>query len=167
MDGALLENWRGRVAPTDTVYILGDLFAYAKRSQAILEQLTGHLILIEGNHDALWLQHISPMDYFEAVCPQLEIEDRGRLVRMVHEPDLEQLPERGYLLYGHVHNNPWHHPQWPQLRAEDRALNVGADIALSVGGFFSPATLEEWMEYNRVFKELYYTSVPEGQQGCL
>ena len=158
MNRTLITNWQARVQGlTDTVYILGDLFAYCKRPEPILSQLRGHgrLVLIEGNHDPLWLRKIDPADYFDLVCPELDILDRGRPVHMTHIPDPAQYPTEGYLLYGHIHNTVETGPLWAQLRALDRALNVGVDLALETGTFFGPATLEEWIACNERFRALH------------
>lgn len=156
MNETLLRNWRMRVNPQDRVFILGDLFAWEKHPEHILERLTGRLTLIEGNHDAVFLRRIHPERYFEGVYQTLTVEDRGRRLRLTHIPDPALLTgDVDHLLYGHLHANPWRHSVfWPALRdAGPRALNVGLDVALAVGGFASPAPLEAWQAYNQMLKE--------------
>ena len=52
MDQTIIQNWNNTVKPEDTVYILGDMvWAKAKGWPGYLKQLSGHKILIKGNHD--------------------------------------------------------------------------------------------------------------------
>ena len=53
MNKTLIENWNAKVAPGDTVYLLGD-FAFAKTKERVTEllhRLHGTKHLIKGNHD--------------------------------------------------------------------------------------------------------------------
>jgi calcineurin-like phosphoesterase family protein len=56
MNAALIDNWNSRIAPGDTVWVLGDFMGmpggYADRLAAgFLAQLHGDKILVVGNHD--------------------------------------------------------------------------------------------------------------------
>lgn len=52
-DSAILTNWNNIVAPSDTVYILGDLCMHSdnKEWDRIYKKLNGHKKFIIGNHD--------------------------------------------------------------------------------------------------------------------
>ncbi len=53
MNEKLIQNWNDVVAPTDSVYILGDLtFAKPEKTVEILDRLNGSKYLILGNHDS-------------------------------------------------------------------------------------------------------------------
>lgn len=52
MDEHLIAMWNTCVAPTDTVWHLGDFSWYSRKTAAvILERLHGHIHLVKGNHD--------------------------------------------------------------------------------------------------------------------
>lgn len=153
VDWTMLTAWRRRVKPGDTVYIIGDLFGF-RENLGVLEQLTGQLVLIRGNHEQSWLHHIgAPERYFQRVEDTAEITDGGRTVRMCHFPQAELYPqeENAYLLYGHLHASPPRRADWRWVWEQPRALNVSADIA-QYTGIFAPATLDEWIFFNQAWK---------------
>lgn len=148
MDAIMVENWRRRVNHRDTVYIVGDLFGY-RPSLDVLDELTGQLILILGDHEDHWLQDIQPERYFRQVCRQLEIRDKGRLVVLSHCPLPELEPEEGYLLHG----QPPQDLSLSTLRARQTVLEVSTEIAAAVTNRWGePATLDEWLFFNMVHK---------------
>lgn len=53
MDEYLIRRWNNKVAPSDLVYILGDLIwkTINNDAPALLRRLNGQKILIKGNHD--------------------------------------------------------------------------------------------------------------------
>jgi len=53
MNEALIEDWNSKVTNSDIVYIIGDLFCYAKKEVMydIPRRLNGCLHLFKGNHD--------------------------------------------------------------------------------------------------------------------
>lgn len=77
MDDALVHNWNQRVAPTDTVWLLGDV-AMSARGLENVSRLHGYKILVAGNHDSCHEMHKrwrrAERDYLEAginlVVPQ-------------------------------------------------------------------------------------------------
>lgn len=106
MHRALVDNWNGVVSNDDWVYILGD-FCWGKESdwRAILQELSGHKVLIRGNHD---LKEMSkPLrSMFQDVKDYKEITDNGRRVIMSHYPMLfyrGSFNPNVYHLCGHVH----------------------------------------------------------------
>lgn len=153
MDDALLTAWRSRVRPNDTVYIVGDLFGF-RANIDILENLTGQLVLVCGNHEETWLPHVEPNRYFSRVCDTAKITDDGRTVAMCHwpRPDLYPKEEDGWLLHGHLHGTPPRREDWIDLCRQPRTLNVGADIAMFTG-ILAPATLDEWIFFNEVWRD--------------
>lgn len=154
MNQALLTAWTAHVRPQDDVYILGDLFCY-REDLELLRRLPGRLRLICGNHEASWLHHIDAARYFEAVWPDAaQIVDNGRVVRMCHYPRPALCPEGpdGYFLYGHLHGSPPRSEEYRRACLHPRALNVGADVSYFAAGEYRPATLDEWISFNRVWR---------------
>ena len=106
MDEALLSKWNGKVKADDTVYILGDLFFRAAKVEPILKALNGHKHLIVGNHDHTWMKRVEASDYFASVQTLKEVEADGRVLTLCHYPMLSYpQARRGYMVYGHIHNN--------------------------------------------------------------
>lgn len=158
-DQTLLENLRHRSTPNDTLFLLGDLFAYTFDS-GLLEQLhstPGHLVLIRGNHETRhWLRKADPEllhRTFDDILAAAEVTDAGRLVRLCHEPRPELHADDTYLLYGHLHDQPPRREDWKAVCANPRALNVSAEIgAYATGRWGEPATLDQWMFFNEVWR---------------
>lgn len=140
MDEALIDRWNDVVSDEDTVYVLGD-FSWHREEKTleILDSLSGHKVLIKGNHD-----RVSPniARKFDKVCDYLEITDGKERVVMNHYP----MPfwngqfRNTVHLYGHVHNSH----QWnicESLRKELRALQDIPMRMVNVG------CMMEWMDY--------------------
>ena len=129
MDNTMVSNWNSTVRGDDTVYVLGD-FAF-KNGPAILNQLSGRKILIQGNHDK------SPKlsDGWYQILPYYEITVDETFVVLCHYPILEwnHYFRNSIHLYGHCHNRK-NHP-------EKNAYDVGVD-----GNNFTPITLEQVKE---------------------
>jgi len=67
MDDSLIRNWNSVVPPDGIIFHLGDFSFYnAQHSKWILEQLSGRIILIKGNHDKC-------TSYFKEVHNMLDI----------------------------------------------------------------------------------------------
>ena len=152
MDRDIIRRWQERVTPEDTVYILGDLIVYARNPLQYLIQLPGRKVLILGNHDTQWIKRsgIDPLDWFDSVHEQLDIQDEGISLRLCHNPLDTELPEDGYLVYGHIHNNT-QNPMWREIWREQRALNATVDVALEIDRPF-PATFRELLVTNAAFR---------------
>ena len=58
MNRALVDNWNEVVAEDDTVWIVGD-FALGTIAETlpIVGELSGHKVLLAGNHDRCWAGH--------------------------------------------------------------------------------------------------------------
>lgn len=150
-DRALLTAWQRRVKAEDTVYIVGDLFAY-RADTRILQELTGRLHLVMGNHEPHWLKRVSrPERYFHRIVEGfLEITDDGCRVVMCHYPCPSLRPtgdEETYYLHGHLHAELPRRTDWAVFCRLPRVLNVGVDIAHCAAGGWAPATLHEWMRF--------------------
>lgn len=160
-DRTVLENLRRRVGANDTLFLLGDLFAYVW-DEALLGQLqdvSGCTVLVQGNHEARHWQHKASSALlsrvFADIREEAEIMDGDRLVRMCHEPrtDLYDEGEKTYLLYGHLHDQPPRREDWKALCAKPHVLNVSAEIsAYTTGRWGEPGTLDQWVFFNEVWK---------------
>lgn len=153
MDETIIQRWNDVVSDADMVYVLGD-FSWYKEEETlkILDRLSGHKVLIKGNHD-----RISPRvaRKFMRVCDYLEIKDNGQKVILSHYP----MPfwngqfRNTIHLYGHVHNSH----QWnicEHLRLELRQLQDIPMRMYNVGCMmewidYTPSTLAEIEEYVR------------------
>ena len=146
MDEALLSKWNAKVKADDTVYILGDLFFRAAKVEPILKALNGHKHLIVGNHDHTWMKRVEASDYFASVQTLKEVEADGRVLTLCHYPMLSYpQARRGYMVYGHIHNNV-RDDYWPLIARRSRMLNAGVDV-----NNFEPVTFDELVENNRAF----------------
>lgn len=155
MNETIIRNWKARVKPEDTVYIIGDVSWSDDLSSnnAIFNQLPGKKILIKGNHD----RPMRDMRYhFTEVCEYKEINDNGTKVCMFHYPILfwnGQFKDSVHL-YAHVHNSQ----QWNIMEntlAEVRALQAIPMRAYNVGCMmpymdYGPRTLKEIIDANMI-----------------
>ena len=147
MDETLVRNWNDRVAPDDTVFILGDLFFRSGNVEAILPRLRGSKRLILGNHDASWIGRVHLAAHFKSVDNYFEGSIGSAGATLCHYPMLSwPHSARTYMIHGHIHNNT-HEDFWPLLVARDRVLNASVEI-----NGYRPVTLEELIENNRRFK---------------
>ena len=147
MDEAMIALWNERVRPTDTVFILGDLFFRAKNVESALARLKGRKRLIVGNHDGPWMKELNPERYFESVDRYLEVSDGQHGLVLCHYPLLSwNHPTRTYMIHGHIHTDT-DLDFWPLIRARDRMLNAGADL-----NGYRPVTFEELLANNVRFK---------------
>ena len=146
MDEALLSKWNAKVKADDTVYILGDLFFRAAKVEPILKTLNGRKHLIVGNHDHTWMKRVEASDYFASVQTLKEVEVDGRVLTLCHYPMLSYpQARRGYMVYGHIHNNV-RDDYWPLIARRSRLLNAGVDV-----NDFEPVSFDELVENNRAF----------------
>ncbi|MCQ2592984.1 MAG: metallophosphoesterase family protein [Treponema sp.] len=116
MNAYIIEKWNNKVRGGDMIIVLGDMFGTREPNlvNAVLRKLNGRICLIEGNHDAMWLNRTGfDTSRFEWIKPYAELEDHGRTVIASHYPMMcynhqYQLKTDGspqtYMLYGHVHN---------------------------------------------------------------
>ena len=132
MDEALLSKWNAKVR--------------AAKVEPILKALNGRKHLIVGNHDHTWMKRVAASDYFASVQTLKEVEIDGRVLTLCHYPMLSYpQARRGYMVYGHIHNNV-RDDYWPLIARRSRMLNAGVDV-----NDFEPVTFDELVENNRAF----------------
>ena len=148
MDEIMIDRWNEVVVDNDTVYILGDFSWYdEKKTLEILNCLSGHKVLIKGNHD-----RISPKiaKCFDKVCDYLEVNDGGSCVAMSHYPILfwnNQFRDSIHL-YGHVHNSH----QWNICKSWQKELRQLQDIPMRM---FNVGCMMEYIDYTpRTLQEI-------------
>lgn len=123
MDRDMIQMWNAEVSPEDTVYILGDVaFCSPQDATAILKQLNGKLILIEGNHDNANLRDRGFRACFKEVHNYLRMNWNGHTIIMFHYPIYEwDKMHRGSIhFHGHLHQNKTGYEEF-------RIRNVGFD----------------------------------------
>jgi calcineurin-like phosphoesterase family protein len=142
MNAALIDNWNSRIAPGDTVWVLGDFMGmpggYADRLAAgFLAQLHGDKILVVGNHDTpsgkgpeAVRRHLA-VGWTDIVATHTTMGIAGRDVTISHYPWRNGDPNQSkahlrpvdvagdtWLLHGHIHE------RWLQ---NGRMINAGVD----------------------------------------
>lgn len=158
MNVAMLDNWRAVVAPTDEVYVLGDVVLGPVWRELLyaISTLPGRKVLVPGNHDKCWHGHGAKHakylpDYrvaFDEILPApVRLVIDGRDVRATHLPYVDEERERPDkyarwrpadeglpLLCGHVHE------RWQE---RGRMFNVGVDAR----GFapVAESVIVEWL----------------------
>lgn len=126
-DEELIRRWNNKVKSKDLVFILGD-FSFHKydATMEILRKLNGTKVLIEGNHDCIYLENKKfDRSLFKEITSYKEIQYKGHNVCLMHYPiqqfkhiDKETNP---YIhLHGHIHSVKFEVPR--------HSYNVGADI---------------------------------------
>lgn len=142
MNDALIDNWNDVVAPTDDVWVLGDVaMGTIAGTLPLVGRLHGRLVLVPGNHDRCfaghpnwqaWTDRYLAAGFTEVRHGPLELALGDQTVTVSHfpytgesrpgRPDryAQHRPEdRGQvLLHGHVHS------AW---RVNGRQINVGVD----------------------------------------
>lgn len=107
MTQTVIRNWNDAVSPTDTVYILGDMFWKASTSpHLVLQQLNGKKHLIRGNHDKNhgdWRIYESVADYADIIDTARDGTQRRVILCHYPIPCFNGHMYGAYHLYGHVH----------------------------------------------------------------
>lgn len=136
-DRVLIDNWNNKVGKNDLIFILGDFsFRNAEETMEILNKLNGDKILIEGNHDCIFLQSKKfDKSLFKEICDYKEIHYRGRNLCLMHYPisqfkHLDKETNFYIHLHGHIHSIPYVVPR--------HSYNVGADV-----NNYTPVSFEE------------------------
>lgn len=144
MDAKMIENWNSVVAPSDTVYYLGDFSLDPRAVKEILPLLNGKKHLIQGNHDKCFKGKDKLINYykeagFESVKHRDTIKIWKYQVLLCHFPYKDN-PEAKYydkrpedngnwLLHGHIHEKG---------KFKNKMINVGVDV-----WNFTPVSLEQ------------------------
>lgn len=154
MDAALVEAWNARVAPSDDVWLLGDIaFGDVTQSLSLIARLHGRIALVWGNHDRGFSgrHKVEPgahQRYLDAgfveIHDEASVAIGGQLVVLSHFPydgdshgpdryvDHRPVDRGGWVVHGHVHR------EW---RQRGRQINVGVDAWAG-----RPVALEEVAE---------------------
>ena len=134
MNAQLIKNWNNVVNPADIVIHCGD-FAFTpankeaaiQRLTGIIKQLSGHIILIKGNHDHTKVKYVE--------LPNIDYECYQPLVlndcRFIHSPYVMKKSDfnpyrftvNGKVYFGHTHNKAD-----PDLIYTDNAMCVCAEF---------------------------------------
>lgn len=133
MNEDLVDGWNSLVAPSDTVYYLGDFSLKTSAVEQYAPRLNGSKILVAGNHDGChpsnhggaWKNVAFYRKYFDEVVDEMEWEG-FRLHHMPYYdddddrfPDYRPFNDGKILLHGHVHQ------RW---LTNGRQINVGVDV---------------------------------------
>lgn len=126
-DQKLISNWNSIVKPRDLVIILGDFsFHKPETTMEILRQLNGHKVLIEGNHDCIFLKNKSfDRSLFEEITEYKEYHYRGYHLCLMHYPitsfkHIDKETNTYLHVHGHIHSAP--------CPVTKKSYNVGVDI---------------------------------------
>lgn len=148
MKHVLFDNWNRVVRPEDTVYVLGDFFwKTVKNWPAMLKELSGHKILVRGNHDPMDLRSHQAASFNE-ICDYMEIVDGNRHVILCHYPII--FHKRDYdpsywMLYGHVHTTR-ENTYVETIRKELKAQYV-PNTGRPCGNLINVGCMMPWMNY--------------------
>jgi calcineurin-like phosphoesterase family protein len=121
MDEVLIARWNDTVAPSDTVYHLGDFLCQSPRDAAYyLDRLNGDIHLVEGNHDKGMLR--AHAGRFASVSIVSEMAIAGQKLVLCHYPMREWngCYHGAWHLHGHVHGRMNHDPV-------GHSMDVGVD----------------------------------------
>lgn len=126
-DEKLINNWNNVVKSKDLVIILGDFSFYkAPQTMEILKRLNGYKLLIEGNHDCIYLKNkLFDKTLYVGIAEYKEYHYHGYHLCLMHYPiqnfkhmDKETNP---YIhVFGHIHSIPYLIPR--------HSYNAGADV---------------------------------------
>lgn len=125
-DEALIQRWNSKVKKNDLVYILGDFsFHTAQGTMDILKRLNGKKILIEGNHDMIYLDDKKfDRSLFEEITSYKEVKYKGNKLCLMHyliQEYRNKNKEENFCihLHGHIHDAKFNVPK--------HTYNVGID----------------------------------------
>jgi calcineurin-like phosphoesterase family protein len=133
MNRLMIRNWQAQVAPTDIVYLLGDVFfCTSEEAIKILKQLPGMKYLVFGNHDKPIRSNsvLEKMFIGTAEWREINLDVPGGLgtqkVILHHYPTYEwkDMHKGAFHCYGHIHSKygEKEHPHIP-----GRCMDVGID----------------------------------------
>lgn len=109
MNAEMIRAWNETVAPSDLVYILGDVaFCNAPKAVSIMRSLNGRKILVSGNHDTKLLKDADFRECFDEVHNYLTVNYNGTRISMFHYPihEWDQCHRGAVHFHGHVHGKP-------------------------------------------------------------
>lgn len=114
-----------------------------------MNQLTGQIHLIYGNHDKVIKSNKTLRDRFVAIHDYHELNLDGIKVILFHYPILEfyQIQRGAFHLYGHVHGNKDKHPVVLSQRMMDVGIDGRPDGEVQDQGAMSPWS---WDQIKRI-----------------
>jgi calcineurin-like phosphoesterase family protein len=118
MNRVLVNNWNYTVAPSDTVYFLGDM-SFGRNSHTAdywCTRLNGEIIFIRGNHDRIKRQ----------TKDHIILEYNGIEFLLIHDPKDVPIDWSGWVIHGDKHNNDLRN--YPFINHERRTINVSAEV---------------------------------------
>jgi calcineurin-like phosphoesterase family protein len=140
-DQKLIDNWNKLVTNKDLVIILGDFSFYkAIKTMDILDHLNGDKLLIEGNHDCIYLENkIFDKTKFIGIYDYLEIKYKGQNICLMHYPisdfkHMNKTTNSYILIHGHIHSLPRAIPR--------HGFNAGVDV-----NQYKPIKIEQAIKY--------------------
>ncbi len=151
MDEMMITQWNAVVKDTDDVYIIGDFIYRSKKPAAwYLKQLKGRKHLIQGNHDYQLLKDEELVKEFESIDKMTYVKDGNYTIVLCHFPIAEwnKYWRGSWHIYGHIHNQK--RGCFDFMYNLDRALNAGCMI-----NNYTPVTIEQLIENNRIYKQNY------------
>lgn len=128
MNEALIERWRATVAPTDTVWVVGDFsFATPAETREIFDRLPGRKHLVIGNHDEQNKRTTLALPW-ESQQHYVKVRESGHRFILCHYPmETWDGAYKGYFhLHGHCHGSLTVHCP--------RRMDVGVDALAKQGG---------------------------------
>ena len=150
MDAALIADWNSEVAPSDTVYHLGDLTLgnWGEAHKAI-SQLNGYIKILAypWHHDSRWVSDSRCESWKNVIIlpplvvlrfPEYSTDKHAKLITLCHYP-LEQW-EAGHYGAWHLHG---HSHGAREAERTSAILDVGVDNAYRILGTWRPFSLHE------------------------
>ena len=106
MGNFIIENFNNVLKPNDVLMILGDVSCYGYRPQDELNAITGHKVLIVGNHDRSLLHSHSFRKCFADIREYEIFRDGDTKIYLSHYPmcEWDGYMKGIYHFYGHIHN---------------------------------------------------------------
>lgn len=147
MNDALIANINARVAPTDTLYILGDYSfkidletAYALRQRIHCRDIH----LVPGNHDKDWTRPEAAGAFtVEPMITTIKVNDGRQKIVLSHFPlaDWPSMRRGSWHLHGHIHSRGADYNGF-NLRQGVLRYDVGVDA-----NAYAPVSLDEISEW--------------------
>ena len=135
MNQELILRWNARVKDGDTVVLVGDaVMGRVFEAEALLQQLNGDIILVEGNHDRSpkvrrRMLESRVLEVHRRI--EFEVDAIGKIL-VQHHPAKELCSDYSLFICGHIHQH------W---RISGNMVNVGVDV-----WDYVPVTLKEIFE---------------------
>ena len=147
MNDALIANINARVAPTDTLYVLGDYsFKIDLETAFALRQRINcrDTHLVPGNHDKDWTRpEVADAFTVEPMITTIKVNDGRQKIALSHFPlaDWPSMRRGSWHLHGHIHSRGTDYNEF-NLRQNVLRYDVGVDA-----NGFAPVSLDELAEW--------------------